>query len=201
LASVIVLGAAGSAAAAPFELYANISAGAMKGKGVGGAQSDADFFAGSESMTYGATLGVKLLFVQVWIDHHQFTNFNWDPLSTWTEFMAGVGFDFPLSDAPKGETPKLHAGIQLGIGFGVGTGQQVDPPLSNGQITDKGFLAEARVKLEYDVSSILRMGVAVPLTYGYLFKNGLPANDTDSQYQSLHIMVLGYLQLTFALGG
>ena len=52
-----------------------------------------------------------------------------------------------------------------------------------------------RAGLQWTVATFVFMslGVAVPVQYGYLLKNGL-ANDLSNHYHSLHAMPLAYLR-------
>ena len=85
--------------------------------------------------------------------------------------------------------------------FGLGTGQQVMPPLDNAQITDKAFIAEGRVGLGTHLTSLIDIGVSVPVSYGYFFKNGngVAANDTNTHYQGAEGEVLGFLRFNLKL--
>ena len=53
--------------------------------------------------------------------------------------------------------------LGMGGGFGLGTGQQVQPPLDAGEITDKGFVSTAFVGGGFRLTSVLSLGVQVPV--------------------------------------
>jgi hypothetical protein len=91
----------------------------------------------------------------------------------------------------------LFADLGMGVGFGVGTGQQVEPPLNNRQLTDKGFVAQIHVGMGYRLSRMLSLGVTLPVQAGYLFKSGegAVANDQSTQYASVQAAVLFNLRL------
>jgi hypothetical protein len=93
--------------------------------------------------------------------------------------------------------------IDLGLaaGFGVGTGQQVMPPLDNSELTDKGFLGQVHVGLGYRLARALSVGVRVPVQAGYLFKTGegAAANDRGNQYVSVNVSVLVELRLNLSV--
>jgi hypothetical protein len=186
---------ASTAEAKILEIYAQAQGGGMYGKGLSGAQKDNDFFFGAKGASYGAKVGAEVMWVDAWIEHNQFTR--GDGISgTWTQFMAGFDYDFPIGDEPeKGKPHKTYAQIGIAAGFGMGTGQQVDPPLSNDEITDKGFVAELSFGGEYRFNKLLSIGLNVPITYGYIFKNGVDANDEENQYHSIH--GAAYLYLSF----
>ena len=84
--------------------------------------------------------------------------------------------------------------VQVGtmLFFGVGTGQQVMPPLSNDEVTDKGFLLQGSIGLGTHINSVLDIGISVPASYGYFFKSGGTAavNDLSTHYQSFQVEAL-----------
>ena len=106
---------------------------------------DSAFFAKAPHLDYGVQVGAELLFFDAWIQHHQLTDGS--RISTWTQFGIGVHGTVDFGD-PKEQ--KAHEGgfFEFGLGgwFGLGTGQQVMPPLDNAQITDKAFLVEGRYR-------------------------------------------------------
>ncbi len=181
--------------AALLELHAGLRAGGATGKGIGGAQQDHDFFEGARGGVYGAVVGLEILFIDLWIEHDQLTDFE-GLNGTWTQFMAGPHVMFGLSGGPS---PKLFGELALSGGFGLGTGQQIAPPLSNGQVSDKGVMVELRVGLEYRLTEILGIGVALPMAWGYMFKNGVPANDTSNHYTTFRAMLVGTLTVRVGL--
>jgi hypothetical protein len=135
-------------------------------------------------------VGVEVLFIDAAIGHTQFIEGGVH--GTWTEFMLGLDTSVPLSGP-------LYLDVGGALGFGLGTGQQVEPPLDNAQVTDKGFFAQARVGADYRLGSMVSVGVTVPVTWGYLFKNGpgTAANDTDNHYTSLSAVPMLYVRLRF----
>jgi hypothetical protein len=91
--------------------------------------------------------------------------------------------------------------IGFAVGFGVGTGQQVMPPLDNSEVTDKGFLGQAHFGLGYRLSNALSLGVRVPVQAAYLFKSGdgAAANDRGNQYVSVNAALLLELRLNLSV--
>jgi hypothetical protein len=204
LLALVVLGLlAGSrpADAKLLEVYVQAQGGGMTGKGFAGAQEEFDFFKGAAGLAYGGRLGVEFLWVDVWVEHNQF--YNGGLTGTWTQFMAGGDWDFgldtpsPVGEPVKGkEQEKRHrtfGEIGIALGFGVGTGQQVELPLDNGEVSDKGFQAQLKFGVEHRLGKILSLGLTVPVTYGYMFKNGI-ANDEANHYQSVRVEGLLYVQ-------
>jgi hypothetical protein len=197
--SVLVLAAAlpfavsARAHANVFELYAQVEGGGSLGTGVGGAQQDNDFFGHAQGGLYGAKIGGEVLFTDVWVEHWQLSD--GALVGTWTQFMAGVDVDFALGDTPKGQRPKTFAELGFGFGFGLATGQQVEPPLDNGELSDKGFIGQVSLGIDYRMSGIMSIGVSLPVTYGYMFKADVPANDTSNHYHQLAAAPQLYLRL------
>ena len=112
------------------------------------------------------------------------------PITTWTQF--GLGVHTQVNTGSQ-QDQKQHKGgyIDMGFGawFGIGTGQQIVPPLDNAQISDKAFLLEGRLGAGWHLSEIFDFGVEVPVSWGYFFKNGA-ANATSNQYQGVQGEVL-----------
>ena len=189
-----------------FKLFAEAQGGGMVGKGTGGdlvnndtGMFDEAFFENAGPLAYGVQVGAQFLFLEGHISHLQFKGFSDDEqrpsLATWTSFHAGMRFELPIGtqtekDKKDGKGTFIEAGIN--IGFGIGTGAQVMPPLSNDELTDKGFFAEGRLGFGKHLSTIFDIGVMVPVQYGYYFKSGggAVANDLSTHYQSAQIAAL-----------
>lgn len=202
LSFAMVLAVATPASADVLKLFAEAHGGGVYGKGTSGEQviKDSAFFAKAPHLDYGALIGAEFLFLDAWIQHHQLTDGS--RISTWTQFGAGVHGTVDLGDAKQ---QKAHEGgfFEFGVGawFGLGTGQQVMPPLDNAQITDKAFLVEGRVGFGTHLSSVFDFGFSVPVSWGYFFKNGngAVANDVSTHYQGIQGEALLYLRANIRL--
>lgn len=197
LSAIFWLGG-GTASAGVLDLKAQIHAGAAGGMGVGGAQKDNAFHAGAQGASYGFIVGAEFLLLDGWVEHNQFQGEN-GLQGTWTQFMAGIDFNVDLGAKTRGGTvdedgkpqgdgySALYAELGLAVGFGVGTGQQVELPLDNAQVTDKGFLLQGHLAVGYRLTKLVSVGVVVPLQTAYLFKSGpgVVANDEGTHYQSM----------------
>jgi hypothetical protein len=196
----LVLAVPASASADVFKLFGEVQGGGMDGEGLAGAQKDSAFFAQSPHGMYGAEIGAELLFLDAWIQHHQYTD--GDRITTWTQFGLGVHTTF---DTGTAQQQKQHQGgyFELGGGlwYGLGTGQQVMPPLDNAQISDKAFLLEGRVGFGTHLSSVFDLGVEVPVSYGFFFKsgNGAGVNDTSNDYRAIQVEALLALRINLRL--
>jgi hypothetical protein len=181
--------------------YAQVQGGGASGAGLFGDQMDAAFHKQAEGITYGAYVGVEIVLVDVWVEHNQFI-VNGGVEGTWTQFMTGLDVEFDLGHKEggtrlengevKGGFTRWYGEFGLGTGFGVGTGQQVDPPLDNSQVTDKGFLVQASIGGGFRLSRYLSLGLSLPMQAGYMFKSGpgASANDLETNYGSMQAAAL-----------
>ena len=177
------------------KLFIEADGGGVLGKGTSGDQAvkDAAFFNKAPHGAYGLLVGAELVLLDVWIQHHQFTD--GDRIATWTQFGLGVHAQVDLGDLKQRQA---HEGgfFEFGGGgwFGLGTGQQVMPPLDNAQITDKAFIVEGRIGIGTHINSVFDFGVQVPVSWGYFFKNNVPVNEASNHYQSVQAEGLLYLR-------
>ncbi|MGE0398857.1 MAG: hypothetical protein AB7T06_19265 [Kofleriaceae bacterium] len=195
-----------TAEAGVFKLFGEVSGGGMFGRGTGGDLVNNDtnmfdeaFFENAGPLAYGLQVGAQFLFLEGHIQHMQYKGFSDDAqkpgLATWTSIHAGMRFEIGIgtqteADKKNGKGAFFEGGWN--IGFGIGTGAQVMPPLSNDEVTDKGFFAEGRIGVGKHLNTIFDIGVMVPVSYGYYFKNGDGAavNDLSTHYQSLQVSAL-----------
>src|SRR5689334_10061284 len=147
-AAVVMLSLAPAAHADLFSARADLHVGGSGGAGLAGDQKDAAYFKNAPNGAYGALIGVQALIADAYIDHTQYTDGS--RVTTWTQFAVGIRVDVKTGAPPKEkgatEEPQPTGYFELGLhaAFGLGTGQQVSPPLDNAQITDKAFLLELR---------------------------------------------------------
>jgi len=181
------------------DLYAQAQGGGASGRGVAGAQKDSAFAEHAEGGALGGLVGVELFFVDAWVEHLQFVGGD-GLVGTWTQLMVGLDMDLAIGDdPPPGQKAKTFFELGGAVGFGMGTGSQVEPPLDNSEISDKGFITELRAGLDYRLNDVLSLGASVPVTYGFLFKNDV-ANDVSNQYQQVSVAALVHLRLHLEFG-
>ena len=206
--AILVLGT-GVARADILSLRVEGHLGGAGGSGLGGDEqaSEEAFFEGATGATWGFLVGLEALFVDAWVEHHQYADQE-DFLGTWTQFMVGLDLDFErfkpgptgADGKPEGQGKKSgYFELGFGFGFGVGTGQQVEPPLDASEVTDRGFLVEGKLGAGmYVANGLLGIGVSVPVQAGYFFKSGF-ANDESNQYWgaqgALLLVVRGKIKL------
>jgi hypothetical protein len=181
------------------KLFGEVHGGAMGGKGTSGDLQDEAFFATAPHAMYGLEVGVRFLILEGRIRHHQYRG---DGLATWTQFSAGLGIGIDLGDEKEKKANKsMFAEVGALVGGGLGTGRQVDPPLSNDEITDKGVVLEGRFSIGKHLGKLVDIGVAATGSWGYFFKNGVDdaANDVSTQYQGIQLEGLLYLRLNLKL--
>lgn len=189
-----LIAASSPAEAKLLEIYAQVGAGGGTGKGTSGEQKEADFFSNAAGFGYGALVGVEIIVIDVWVSHTQFVS-EGSVHGTWTAFMLGGDAGIELNDDGK-----LELELGGGVGFGVGTGQQIEPPLDNSEITDKGLLLTASAGLNYQATKNLAFGVTLPVTWSYMTKNGpgIAINDEDNVYQAVSFVPMAYLRFSIA---
>ena len=199
---LVLAGLSARAEADVFKLFGEIHGGGVGGYGLTGdaVDADEDFYSNVPHFAYGARVGARILILEGAIQHHQFRGS--DQLSTWTQFAVGLGIQPELGDEKARKARKNgYADVGVNVAFGLGTGRQVEPPLSNDEITDKGFLIEGRVGFGKHLNKVLDLGVVVPFSWGYFIKSdfGDAANNLENHYRSLQIQGLLYLRLNLKL--
>ena len=107
----------------------------------------------------------------------------------------------PPPQPPPRQSGKSAQVLRPGIaaGFGFGTPGPVNPPLSDDQISDKGFVAEARLEYEYFLSQFLAVGAKGLGGYHYFLGGNANAALNSSQHSSGYSLA-GFATLTFHLG-
>jgi hypothetical protein len=184
------------------KLFIEADGGGVVGQGETGNQviKDSAFFAKVPRIAYGGLVGAELMFLDVLVQHHQFTDGS--RIATWTQFGLAAHVQFDLGSP---EQQKNHEGgffeVSGGGWVGLGTGQQVSPPLDNAQISDKAFLIEGRAGAGRHLSSVFDLGIEVPVSWGYFFKNGNGAaiNDASTHYQGIQAEGLVFLRANIRL--
>ena len=196
LAGASLLFAEGEADADILGVRADVRSGVAGGKGMFGAQKDNAFHGDGVRPGYWFLVGAELFFLDGWVQHDQFIS-SGSVTGTWTQFMLGFDVEVDLGDRKSfefndkgdkvGGYSSMFVELGMGFGFGVGTGKQVQPPLDNGELTDKGFLFEGRAMVGYRLTQLLSVGFTTPVSFGYFTKvgPGTTANNIDNHYSGM----------------
>lgn len=179
--AVGLLVAPAAARADVLKLFAELHGGGLYGSGVAGDLKKVSFFGQAEGPTYGFLVGAKVLFINGWIQHHQYPN--GDGFKTWTQFGLGSRGSFEIGDSDSG----LYVELGAGLWYGVGSGAQANPPVNDARVTDQGLIGEARLGLGKHLSSIFDLGVIVPVSYGYFIRSSGPITDLSTHYVGFEV--------------
>jgi hypothetical protein len=169
----LALAAPSVARADVLNLYGRVRGGWSGGAGLEGGGADAAFREGAEGTAYGVIVGAEVVFLDAWVEHLQFRTGDDGLVGTWTQLMVGLDVQLDLgAPRPEGKPPRGFAELGFGVGLGLGTGQQVEPPLDNGEVTDKGLVMQGQAALGVRLVGPISLALAVPVGYDLLLKNG-----------------------------
>jgi len=189
-----VLGLLASLVAAPraearlIDLYAGPRAGGMIGWG--SRSTTPDFFEKVRGAALGAEVGIKVLVVNLSVDFFQMFDGN-GRSGTLSQALLGFELDIPLGQGTRPEERRkllLRPGVGAGVGFG--TPGPVHPPLSNDQISDKGFISQTRMALEYNPNVLLGFGVEGAFGYHYFVGAQEVANNVSGHSAGYQMSLL-----------
>src|SRR5678815_638393 len=166
--AALALGA-GPARADVLSFYAHASGGVATGKGLEGDREEDAFHRGARGPTYGARVGVEIVFLDVWVEHMQFLE-GGEVDGTFTTLMTGIDVNVGVGGTKGGSRTDV--------------GEEVEPPLANSELTDKGVLVEGRASAGVHLSRSWSPGLTVPVQAAYMIKSGAgaTANDLGTHY-------------------
>jgi hypothetical protein len=192
---LLPLAAAEQAEARILDLRVGGRAGGMIGWG--STDGTPDFFDTARGGVMGVEVGAKIFVLDLSVNFAQVINTD-GRAGTLSQALLGFEIDVPIA---RGSTAARRARLILrpGIngGFGFGTPGPVKPPLSNDQISNKGFVTHLKVGLEHFLHPLVGIGVEGWFGYHY-FLGGSVVNDSKSYSSGYHLLGLG--TLTFHLG-
>jgi hypothetical protein len=165
IAALLLALAAAPAQARLIDLYAGPRAGGIVGWG--SRSSTPDFFQTTRGAAMGAEVGVKLLVLDLSVSFLQVFDGS-GRSGTLSQALLGFELDVPIGQWRTREGRRkliLRPGAGAGVAFG--TLGPVHPPLSNDQVSDKGFISQARLALEYNPYALLGFGVEGDFGYHY----------------------------------
>jgi hypothetical protein len=190
--ALLLLAAPRMAEARLVDLHAGLRGGALVGWG-----SDSktpDFFDKTRGGVVGFELGVKLLVLDLSANFLQVINGS-GRVGTLTQFLLGVELDFPVGSGRSNESRNrtiLRPGINAGFGFG--TPGPVDPPLTNSQISDKGFISNLKLALEHFLNPYIGVGIEGDVGYHY-FLGGMVVTSSKDFSSGMQLCALGTVTL------
>ena len=96
---------------------------------------------------------------------------------TLIQFLLGTEIDIPLGNAklPDGQSQNVLK-PELSGGFAFGTPGPVSPPLTDSQVSAKGFVANASLGYEYYFNPFVAVGAVGTFGYHYFFGGDAATN-------------------------
>jgi hypothetical protein len=185
---LLVALSAAPAQARLIDLYAGPRAGGMIGWG--SRSTTPDFFEKARGAALGAEVGVKVLVLNLSVSFLQMLDGS-GRSGTLSQALLGFELDIPIGNprSPE-ERRKLLLRPGAGAGVGFGTPGPVRPPLSNDQISDKGFITQGKLALEYNPNVLLGFGVEGAFGYHY-FVGAQAANNVSTHSAGYQMTLLG----------
>jgi hypothetical protein len=189
------LGAAAPAQARLIDLHAGALAGGMVGWG--SRTSTPDFYERVRGPALGVEVGVKLLVLDLSVSFLQVID-SGGRSGTLSQAILGFEIDIPIG-AARTSNGRRKLLLRPGFGGGVafGTPGPVHPPLSNDQISDKGFVSQTKLALEYNPHPLVGFGVVGSFGYHY-FVGAQAVNDVQDHSSGYQLAALA--TATFHLG-
>jgi hypothetical protein len=177
----------------------DLHAGALAGGvvGWGSRTGTPDFFEKVRGGAMGAEVGVKLLVLDLSVSFLQMID-GGGRSGTLSQAILGFEIDLPIGDArTRNGRRKLLLRPGFGGGVAFGTPGPVNPPLSNDQISDKGFVSQSKLALEYNPHPLVGFGVEGIFGYHY-FVGAQAVNNIADHSSGYHLAALA--TATFHLG-
>jgi hypothetical protein len=194
-AAALVALAARPAQARLVDLYIGGTAGGVTGWGT--TPQTPDFFDSTRGGGVGFDLGLKLLFFDLSASFLQVLDGS-GTSGTLIQLLLGTEIDVPLGGARLSDGQSQNVlKPKVAAGFGFGTPGGVNPPLTDSQISAKGFVANGTLGYEYFLNPFIGIGGEATFGYHYFF-GGDVVNSSQSHSSGYHILGLG--TVTFHLG-
>lgn len=195
------IGAAQNAEAKLLDVYASTKGGFIAGSGANDLTPTAsDYFDIESGPGLGFEVGAEVLFLDFMINGTRIFDASADSEGDsgggfFFQFLTGLDGDFRVGDAH--DSPLfLRAGVNTGVA--LGTHRRVKPPLDNAQVSDKGFVFNGVVALDYHLGKLFVLGVEFSPGYHYFFPGGDSTKDQsvngNDQSQGMHMLGMAFLQ-------
>jgi hypothetical protein len=194
-ALLATVAAARPAQARLLDLYAGATAGGVGGWGT--TPNTPDFFDSTRGPGVGFDLGMQLAIFDLSANFLQVFNSS-GASGTLIQFLLGLEIDIPLGDAklPNGQS-QSELEPKVAGGFGFGTPGPVSPPLTDSQVSAKGFVANGSLGYEYYFNPFMAVGAQATFGYHY-FVGGDVVNSASGHSSGFQLIGLG--TFTFHLG-
>jgi hypothetical protein len=200
-ALAVGIGSAGTAQAKLLDVYGSTKGGYVTGRGTNNLNSNAaDYFDLEHGPALGFEVGAEILFLDFMINGTRIFDQVADSQGEkggglFFQFLTGIDGDFAIGDSSD---PSLFLRLGLNGGFALGTHRKVKPPLDNAQVSDKGFVTNGVVALDYHLGKLFVLGVELAPGYHFFFPGGDSNKDQsangDDQSQGLHMLGMAFLQ-------
>jgi hypothetical protein len=171
------------------DLYGGVKVGGVSGFGTGKLDMrSSDYYEIERGPAFGFELGAELLFIDVSATGTQM--FDGDGTAgTFWQLLVGIDTDLPV-DSRRDPRTFLRLGFNGGVHFGLH--RKVDPPLSNDEVSDYGFVTHGIVAIEHHLGKLFIVGAEVNPGFHY-FAEGGGAAINDSTNHSQGFQVMGFL--------
>ena len=156
-----------------------------------------DFFDSTRGAGLGFDLGIKVLVLDLSATFLQVLDGS-GTSGTLMQLLLGSEIDVPLGGARLSDGQSQNVlEPKVAAGFGFGTPGPVSPPLTDSQISAKGFVANGTLGYEYFLNPFIAIGAEATFGYHYFF-GGDVVNSAHSSSSGYHVLGLG--TVTFHLG-
>lgn len=183
------------------DVYASTKGGFVTGQGSNSLKPGAsDYFDLEHGPGLGLELGAEILFLDFMVNGTRIFDRSEDAqgeggAGMFFQFLTGIDGDFAIGEDVDTST-FLRVGINAGIG--LGTHRRVKAPLDNEQVSDKGFVANGVVALDYHLGKLVVVGFELSPGYHYFYPGGASNKDQsvngDDQSQGTHLLGMAFLQ-------
>lgn len=174
------------------DLYASMKGGWVTGQGSNSLAANAsDYFDLAQGPSMGFELGAEVLFIDFIVSGTRiFDQRSQDEVrvsgpggGTLFQFLLGLDGDFALDSHPEPST-FLRLGVNGGVALGLH--RDVRPPLDNDQVSDKGFVWNGVVALDYHLNKLFVVGLEASPGYHFFFPGGAAANQNVNEAENSH---------------
>lgn len=183
------------------DVYGSTKAGYVTGRGTNSLVPNAsDYFDIEKGPGFGFEVGAEILFLDFMVNGTRIfdraaDSRGEDGAGYFFQFLTGIDGDFAIGE---GEDPSTFLRIGVNGGAALGTHRKVKPPLDNAQVSDKGFVVNGVIALDYHLGKLFVVGLEFMPGWHYFF----PGGDSDKnqsvngndQSKGVHMMGMAFLQ-------